>query len=70
MVDLFKSLEFDDPLLPTSKAAQLLGISTQTLATWRHRGDKWLPWVKLGKRAVRYKLTDVQQFIAENRHAE
>jgi excisionase family DNA binding protein len=70
MFDLVKALGINDPLVPASKAAELLGLSRQTLATWRHRGDKRLPWIKLGKRAVRYKLSDVQQFVSENRHAE
>jgi hypothetical protein len=32
------------------------------LAQFRWRGDKRLPWVKLGT-AIRYKLSDIEAFI-------
>lgn len=59
---------FDDPLVPPERAAELLGLSRQTLAVWRHRGDSRLPYIKLSGRAVRYRLSDVRQFIEQRRH--
>ena len=58
----------NDPLLSPKQVAAILGISIHTLAVWRHLGKNCLAWVKLGKRAVRYKLSDVERFVHANRH--
>ena len=44
-------------------AAQLLGLRRQTLTRWRWEG-KGPPFCKIG-RAVRYRLPDVEAFIAK-----
>ena len=71
--EILKGLKLDDPLLPASKVAPMLGISPQTLAVWRHRKNNGqsapaLPYVKIGRRAIRYRLGDVRAFIEQNLH--
>ena len=51
-------------LLRPTEAAKALGVHPQSLANWRAagRGPKWC---KLGV-AVRYSVTALEEFIAEN----
>ncbi len=68
-------IKIDDPLLRPAKAAEMLGVKVQTLAVWRYRKNQGLtapdlPYVKIGLRAIRYRLSDVQRFIEVNRHAD
>ena len=49
-------------LLTRQEAAALLQLKPQTLAKWSMEG-KHLPVVRVGDRAVRYRLWDVQQLI-------
>ena len=49
-------------LLSAGETAAILGLKESTLAQFRWRGDKRLPWVKLGK-SIRYKLADIEAFI-------
>jgi predicted DNA-binding transcriptional regulator AlpA len=52
-------------LLTEKQAAEMLGVHHTTLATWRCKRRYTLPFVKLGTgRAVRYRLRDVEAFIA------
>lgn len=54
-----------EPLLNTDEAARQLGLEATTLATWRHtRGGAGLPYVKLGAGRVRYRPSDIREFIA------
>jgi len=50
-------------LISRHKAAEILGLKSQTLAVWGMTG-KNLPVIKLGARTVRYSLEDVMSFIA------
>ncbi|MCI2283016.1 helix-turn-helix domain-containing protein [Colwellia sp. MSW7] len=50
------------PLLTTEETAKYLGLKTATLEQKRWRGDKSLPWVKIGS-IVRYKASDVAALI-------
>ena len=50
-------------LLTEREAAEMLACSATTLATWRSRHRYSLPFVRLGGRAVRYRLSDVLAFI-------
>jgi len=50
-------------LLTRREAAELLGLKTQTLATWAMVG-KHLPVVHVG-RAVRYKRNDLERFVEQ-----
>jgi|GEM_PF-2696408 len=49
-------------LLSAGQTAEILGLKESTLAQFRWRGDKRLPWVKIGK-SIRYKLADIEAFI-------
>lgn len=50
-------------LLTQKQAAELLGLSPRTLEAWRLRGTS-PPYLKLGV-AVRYRLTDLHEWMAE-----
>lgn len=52
-------------LLTEKQAAAMLAVSHTTLATWRCLKRYTLPFVRIGTgRAIRYRLSDVQAFIA------
>jgi len=48
-------------IMTTAQAAQFLGLRTNTLEIWRYRGTG-PQYLKLG-RAVRYRLSDLEDFI-------
>jgi excisionase family DNA binding protein len=50
-------------LLTREQAAEYLGIKPQTLSVWHSTGRYQLPVVKVG-RAVRYRMQDLQAFVA------
>jgi predicted DNA-binding transcriptional regulator AlpA len=59
--------EQEAPLNPTdlldeSEAAATLNVAVQTLRNWRWRGEG-PRFVKLGKRAVRYRRGDLDAFV-------
>ena len=56
-------------LLTTRQAAEFLGLSPETLLTWRCTKQVEIPYIKLGK-AVRYRREDLEAFINENLHAQ
>lgn len=49
-------------LLNTTQAAQFLGLSKAFLERDRWAGAK-VPFIKIGDRAVRYRLEDLNQYI-------
>jgi len=49
------------------RAAQALGVSLRTLATWRSTGRHDLPFLKVG-RLVRYREQDVARWLESRRH--
>lgn len=51
-----------DPMLGEQEVAATLGVALNTLRNWRWKGEG-PRWCKLGKRAVRYRTSAVQQFI-------
>ncbi|MBK0332511.1 helix-turn-helix domain-containing protein [Brachybacterium sp. MASK1Z-5] len=54
-----------DRLLTEQEAASMLGLKPATLRTWRSTGRAGQPrWCKIG-RACRYRLSDVQAYIAD-----
>jgi predicted DNA-binding transcriptional regulator AlpA len=53
----------EERLLTEREAAAALSLAPKTLARWRWRGDRGPAYVKLGS-AVRYKLADLENFIA------
>ena len=50
-------------LLSPKQAADLLGIEPSTLATWRCRQPKLLPWIQISPRCIRYRPEDIEAFI-------
>lgn len=52
-------------LLSRKEAAEYLGVSESTLAIWKCTGRYQLPCVKVG-RLVKYRLADLDAFIARN----
>lgn len=55
----------NSPLLDTREAARYLKLKPQTLAHYRARGGG-PPFIRFGIRAVRYRLTDLDKWIADN----
>jgi predicted DNA-binding transcriptional regulator AlpA len=51
-----------EKMLNTEEAAAILGVSVQTLNTWRCTKRYPLPYVKIG-RLVKYRLSSLQAFI-------
>jgi excisionase family DNA binding protein len=52
-------------LLTPADVADLLGVTVQTLAVWRHEERYPLPYVKVGSR-VRYRPADIERFIEQS----
>jgi excisionase family DNA binding protein len=55
----------DQSLLRPKDTADLLGVSERYLSTLSRRGE--LPFVRMGRRAVRYSRADVAAFIDRHR---
>ncbi len=53
-------------LLTPKEAAEFLGTTVATLATWRSTGKVQIPHIKVG-RSTRYVLKDLQKFIEDHR---
>ena len=51
-----------EKLLDTSNVSELLGVTKNTLQIWRHQG-KGPKYIKLSKRAVRYRESDVVEWV-------
>lgn len=56
----------DDKLLTTKEAAPLLRVSTAFLERDRWAGAQ-VPFIRVGRRAVRYRLSDLNAFIESRR---
>ena len=50
-------------LLTTDQAARILGVSTAFLERDRWAGAR-IPFVRIGARAVRYRLGDLEAYVA------
>lgn len=53
-----------EALLNQRQAADLMGVSERTLECWRSRGGG-PPFVKISRRAVRYRRQDIDQWVGE-----
>ena len=63
---LSDAVQNQDPrykLLDTNQAADFLSLRPATLRQWRHSSDERLKFVTIGKRSIRYRLSDLQAFI-------
>lgn len=55
------------PLLITEKAAaRLMSISESTLIAARFRRAPLLPFVRIGKRSIRYRISDVHALVEQS----
>jgi hypothetical protein len=53
-------------LVDVKRAAEILGVTPQTLAVWRCVGPYSLPYVRIG-RCVRYRMDDLDAFVESRR---
>lgn len=53
-------------LVPPKIAAEILGVSPETMRWWRYRRVQ-LPWVVVGGRRVMYRKSDIDAFIDAGR---
>jgi excisionase family DNA binding protein len=51
-------------LLKTDEVAEMTGLSRETLAQWRWL-KKEIPYVRLGKKCVRYRESDIDAWLAK-----
>jgi predicted DNA-binding transcriptional regulator AlpA len=54
-----------DPLLTEEEAAGYLSLARTTLTVWRCKYPDRLPYIKMGKKAVRYRKSALDQFIKQ-----
>ena len=54
-------------LLNRTEAAKMLGVKAWTVDTWRKRGE--LPFVALGERIIRFRIEDIEAFVASRTKA-
>ena len=50
-------------LLTREEAAGFLGLSPQTLANWAHTGDGGIPFIRVSRRAIRYRMSDLERWL-------
>jgi excisionase family DNA binding protein len=53
-------------LLTREQAAELLGVKPQTLAVWATTHRYALPFIKIGRNKVRYRLSDLERWLVAN----
>jgi transposase len=51
-------------LLSPDDVAEILDVSTSTLAKWRQTGNPHLPFLRINGR-IRYRETDIEQFLED-----
>ena len=54
-------------LVKPAEAANILGVTTSTLAVWRSTNRQRLAFAKIGG-LVMYRRDDIEKFIAQNMH--
>ena len=59
-----KTVDSELQLLREAKVGKLLSKSKGGLRAWRATGEG-PPWIRLGRKSIRYKLTDLQHWISE-----
>ena len=52
------------PLVNTPWAANFLDVRASTMSQWRWKGGG-PPFVRLSARAIRYRLADLEEFVAD-----
>jgi predicted DNA-binding transcriptional regulator AlpA len=56
-----------DCLLTEKEVADLLGYSTKRLQAARISGDLRIPFIQLSARAIRYRMSEVDEWIASHK---
>lgn len=56
-------------LLSADDVAEILGVSTSTLAKWRQAGNPDLPFLRINNR-IRYRESDVEQFLDDSENED
>lgn len=54
----------DDRLVTREEAAKVLGLRPNTLGVWACRKRGGPPFVRVGLRAVRYRMRDLREYLA------
>ncbi len=58
-------IKTNDSLLNEKETCTYLRLAVQTLRNWRHMGIN-LPYVRVGRRSIRYRLSDLITFLESN----
>jgi hypothetical protein len=58
-----QAVDFPDRLLPTPPAAGVIGVSSSWLEHDRLKKEPTIPFVRIGRRMVRYRLSDLLTFV-------
>ena len=64
--ELIQQARRADELLPPEEAACVLNVKIGTLANWRCTKRADIPYIRIGKRAIRYRWGDLQAFIQKS----
>ena len=57
-------MDINKKLYTTKEAAAYLGVGKSTLDQSRLNGNLGIPFVRLGSRAVRYRIKDLENYVA------
>lgn len=52
-------------LITTKEAALMLGLAKNTLEKYRSIGNKGPKFIRMGKNAIRYRISDIEKYISE-----
>lgn len=63
MVHIEKSNSPEPLLVSEKEAAKLLGVSPAMLTASRFKRQPLMPYVRIGKRSIRYRLSDIHDFV-------
>ena len=55
-----------ETLLTPAEVAEMAGVSLQGVYLWRRKG--WLPYIRLGHSTVRFRQSDVLEFLERRTH--
>jgi predicted DNA-binding transcriptional regulator AlpA len=56
-----------DQYIRAPHVSGITGVKASTLAQWRYAGDSPIPYSKIGKRLVVYRLGDVLDYVKAQR---
>jgi len=68
-IKLRRSIDPIEGLLTTREAAKLLGVTENAMRHWRRSKRLNLAYIRIG-RSVRYRRSDIAEFIESNRTTE